>query len=224
MKRIFKNRYFLSFLIAILVSLPTASLVEGEISIGVNKGDWIEYTVTTTGNPPEQFNVTWARMQIINVEGAIIKTNITTKASNGTLSSLTMTLNLEKGEVGAWFIIPANLETGDSFLDSNGQQVTIQGEQKLTWAGDTRSITNATTPQRIKHWDKLTGVFVQCIDVFDSYSINVTAIKTNMWGNQNNTGFLLINLEGLLIILVISTVGVVIGILWWRAKKTQEIN
>lgn len=224
MIRIFKNRFFLSFLIVILLGLLTACLVQGEISVGVTRGEWIEYAVTTTGNPPEQFNVTWARMQILNVDGPIIKTNITTRAANGTLSSLTMTLDLEKGEVGAWFIIPANLKMGDSFLDSNGQQVTIQGEQKLTWAGDTRSITNATTSQRIKHWDKSTGVFVECIDVFDSYSINATAIRTSMWGNQDAAGSPLINPEGLAVILVISTAAVGIGILGWSARKGIFVN
>ena len=143
-------------------------------------------------------------MQIVKVDGSIIETNITTRATNGTISSLTMTLNLEKGEVGAWFIISPNLRQKNSFLDSTGQHVIIQGEQQLIWAGDKRAITNATTSQRIKHWDKSTGVFVECIDVFDSYSINATAIKTNMWGNQEATGSLLINPEGLFVILAIS--------------------
>ena len=219
MKRILRNRFFLGFLIVILIGLLSASVAQGEISVGVTKDDWIEYAVTTTGNPPEQFNITWAKMQILKVDDSTIETNITTRATNGTLSNLTMTLNLEKGDVGAWFIIPANLKTGDSFLDSTGQHVIIQGEQQLTWAGDTRAITSATTPQRIKHWDKSTGVFVECIDVFDSYSINATAIKTNMWGNQEVTGSPLINPEGLFVILAISLATVGVGILWWRARK-----
>ena len=219
MKRILRNRFFLGFLIVILIGLLSASVAQGEISVGVTKDDWIEYAVTTTGNPPEQFNITWAKMQILKVDDSTIETNITTRATNGTLSNLTMTLNLEKGDVGAWFIIPANLKTGDSFLDSTGQHVIIQGEQQLTWAGDTRAITSAATPQRIKHWDKSTGVFVECIDVFDSYSINATAIKTNMWGNQEVTGSPLINPEGLFVILAISLATVGVGILWWRARK-----
>jgi len=221
MIRMVKNRFFLGFLLATLIILLNASVVQGEISVGVVGGDWIEYAVTTKGNPPEQFNITWAKMQVLKVEGPVIKTNITTRAANGTLSSLTMTLNLEKGEIGAWFIIPANLKVGDSFLDSNCQQVTIQGEQKLTWAGDSRVLTNATTPQRIKQWDKLTGVFVECIDVFDDYSINATAIKTSMWRNQEATGSPLINPEWVIIILAISASALGIGILGWIARKTK---
>jgi len=217
----FNNRFFLGFLLAVLISLLNASVVQGEISVGVAEGDWIEYAVTTTGNPPEQFNVTWAKMMVLKVEGSVIKTNITTTFANGTLSSLTMTLNLETGEVGAWFIIPANLEVGDSFLDSNCQQVTIQGERQLTWAGDLRVLTNATTSQRIKQWDKITGVFVECIDVFDDYSINATAIKTSMWGNQGAIGSSLINPDWLAIILAISASALGIGILGWIARKVN---
>jgi hypothetical protein len=96
-----------------------------------------------------------------------------------------MTLNLEKGHIGAWFIIPAGLNPGDSFRDeSMSHDVIVEGEQQLTYAGGTRAITNATTPERIKHWDKATGVFVECIDVLDNYSINATAIRTNMWSPQ----------------------------------------
>jgi len=216
----FNNRFFLGFLFAVLIIFLNASVVQGEISVGVTGGDWIEYAVTTTGNPPEQFNVTWAKMQVLKVEGPVIKTNITTTFANGTLSSLTMTLNLEKGDIGAWFIIPANLKVGDSFLDSNCQQVIIQGEQQITWAGDSRVITNATTSQRIKQWDKLTGVFVECIDVFNDYSINATAIKTSMWGNQDATGSPLLNPEWV-IIFAIGTSALGIGILGWIARKVN---
>ncbi len=155
------------------------------IEVGVKEGDWIEYQVTTTGNPPEQFNVTWAKMEISNVNKNQIITNVTTRGSNGTLSCLTMTLNLEKGQIGAWFIIPANLNPGDSFPDqSRGCNVTVEGEEQLTYAGAKRIITNATTPERIKRWDKSTGVFVQCIDTLDDFGINATAVRTNMWSSQ----------------------------------------
>lgn len=216
-----RNKVFFILIIAILPGLLIANVARGEISVGIRRGDWIEYAVFTTGNPPEQFNVTWARMQILNVDGSIIETNITTRAANGTLSSLRMTLNLEKGEVGAWFIIPANLKLGDSFLDSTGQRVIIQGEQQLAWAGDTRSITNATTSQRIKHWDKASGVFVECIDVFDNYSINATAIRTNMWGNQEAIGSTLANPEWLAIILGISTGAIGLAFLFVNQKRVN---
>jgi hypothetical protein len=45
-------------------------------------------------------------------------------------------------------------------------------------------VVNATTSERIKDWDKVTGVFVKSIDTLPGYTINATAIRTNMWNPQ----------------------------------------
>ena len=161
------------------------TIAQGEVSIGVKEGDWIEYNVITHGTPPEDFNIKWARMEILNVQGSRISVNSTTQAINGSLSSLAMNFDLEKGEIGAWFIIPADLNPGDSFRDElMGRDVMVEGEEQMTIAGAIRAITNATTHERVKRWDKSTGVFVVSIDVLDNYSINATAIATNMWSPQ----------------------------------------
>ena len=215
-----KKKFSINLLIVLLIGFLSVSLAEADLSIGVNRGDWIEYAVTTSGSPPEQFNLTWARMLISHVEGASIEINVTTRSANGTMSSRMMILNLQKGEIGAWFIIPANLNVGDSFLDSDGQYVMIQGEQQLEWAGDLRTLTNATTPQRIKHWDKLTGVFVQCIDVFDNYTINATATNTNMWKDQDNN-FFVTNVEVLVIFLSTGMTLLAVEIVKWKINKAQ---
>lgn len=215
-----KKKFSINLLIVLLIGFLSVSLAEADLSIGVNRGDWIEYAVTTSGSPPEQFNLTWARMQISNVNGASIEINVTTRSANGTMSSRMMILNLQKGEIGAWFIIPANLNVGDSFLDSDGQYVMIQGEQQLEWAGDLRTLTNATTPQRIKQWDKLTGVFVQCIDVFDNYTINATANNTNMWKDQDNN-FFVTNVEVLVIFLSTGMTLLAVEIVKWKINKAK---
>ena len=101
----------LSFIFSILVPLTTVDA----ISVIVKVGDWIEYNVTTTGNPPEVHNVQFARMEIVSVQGPEVKANVTTQNNSGVFSSLIMDMNLEKGQVGAWFLIPSNLNVGDSF-------------------------------------------------------------------------------------------------------------
>lgn len=175
----------LSVGISLCIVFLSANFVEPNIVAGVKAGDWIEYTVSTSGTPPKEFEVVWARMQIISVEDTKISVNVTTMATNGTLSSLTMTLNLTEGQVGAWFIIPAGLNPGKTFWDKSlGRNVIVESEKSLTFAGAIRVITKATTSQRLKLWDKDTGVFVECVDVLDNYSINATAIGTNMWGTQ----------------------------------------
>ena len=155
----------------------------GKISVGVKQGDWIEYNAVTSGNPPEEHNVTWARLEIVNVQGAEVKVKVTTQARNGSFSNLTMTLNPQTGQIGAWWIIPANLNPGETFYDDFlKQNITIDGEEQLECAGATRTITNATVPTRIKQWDKATGIFVLSIDDYTDYGINVKAYATNMWG------------------------------------------
>ena len=139
-------------------------LAHAVISVGVKGGDWIEYSVVTTGKPEEGHDVIWARMEILGVQGTQISVNVTTKASNGTFESGVMILNPAKGNVGVWFIIPANLTVGESFYDaSKNQNVTIEGSKQRSIAGATRTVTHATTPERIKSWDKSTGVFVESI-------------------------------------------------------------
>jgi hypothetical protein len=152
------------------------------LSVGVRVGDWIEYKVTTTGNPPEVHNVQFARMEIVSVKGPEIKANVITQDNSGVFSSLIMDMNLEKGQVGAWFIIPSNLNVGDSFYDINlGRNITIEGQDQKNYAGAVRTVINAITSERIKDWDKVTGVFVKSIDNLSDYTINATAIRTNMW-------------------------------------------
>ncbi len=169
----------------VLLFLLTVNAAFVGVSVGVKKGDWIEYSVTTTGTPIEGHDVTWARMEILEVKGTDITVNVTTKARNGTFESGIMDLNPAEGRVGVWFIIPANLNPGDTFFDAySGRNVTIEGSKERTIAGAMRTVTHATTPERIKSWDKSTGVFVESIDTLQNYTLNAIADKTNMWASQ----------------------------------------
>jgi hypothetical protein len=169
----------------LLILCISADVAMGNLSVGVKQGDWIEYNATTTGNPPKEHNVTWARMEILRVQGNEVDVNVTTQARNGTVSSLLMTLNIDKGEIGAWWIIPANLNPGDTFYDAFlAQNITINSQEEKTFAGATRTITNATVPTRTKIWDKSTGVFLVSIDDLPDYTINVVAYSTNIWSAQ----------------------------------------
>ena len=167
------------------VFLLFSPLTAGGLSVGVKVGDWIEYEVTTTGNPPEVHNVQWARIEIVSVQGPEVLANVTTEDNNDTFSSLIMDMNIEKGEVGAWFLIPSNLNVGDTFYDINlGRNVSIEGQEQKIYVGALRTVINATTSERIKDWDKATGIFVKSIDILPGYTVNATAFKTNMWNPQ----------------------------------------
>jgi hypothetical protein len=204
----------LSFCILVFSSFTSIDT----LSVGVKVGDWIEYKVTTTGNPPKVHSVQFAHMEIVSVQGPEIKANVTTQDDSGVFSSLMMDMNLEKGQVGAWFLIPSNLNVGDSFYDLNlGGNITIEGQEQKTYAGAVRTVINATTSERIKDWDKVTGVFVKSIDKLPGYTINATAIRTNMWTPQilglDQTAFYEI------VVLIIFVITIVIAVLFIVSRR-----
>ena len=178
----FKKSAALAVLLVIILLIP---LAECNISVGVKPGDWMEYSVSTTGTPPAAHDVTWARMEILDVEGAVLHANITVRNVDGVVSSSVRTFNFTSGQVQAWIIIPANLSPGDTFYDASiPGDVTIQGQEQKTVAGATRTITHASDPDKYKEWDKTTGMYTETIDNLENYTINAYATATNMWAPQ----------------------------------------
>src|SRR5512136_1382897 len=160
------------------VSIATTQSVGREYTIGVKAGDWIEYHVSTTGAPPSEKDIDWARMEVLDVEGDTFHVNTTGHQLNGVYSSFVRTFNFPAGEVSAWIIIPANLSPGDTFYDVvDNQSYAIQGEQQEAIAGATRTVTYLNNSMgRYKQWDKATGVFVETVDnVGGNYTVNAVA-------------------------------------------------
>ena len=171
--------------LGIIISAEIVCINASNPSIGVKDGDWIEYHVSTTGTPPDEKRIVWAKMEIFDVEESSFKANVIGEAPNGTLSNYVRTFNFELGQVNGWIIIPANLEPGESFYDSyTDENFTIQGEQKEEIAGAIRTTTYLNTPGRIKRFDKATGVFTETIDELETFTVDAKAFATNMWSPQ----------------------------------------
>jgi len=177
------NRKLVLTIALIMVLLGVGSVI-AEISVGVKKGDWIEYQVAYTGTPTEGHDVTWARMQVKDVQGKSISLDITVEHSNGTLEEMTITLNLETGQLGDDFVIPANLNSGDTFFDKNVGNITISSVEERTYAGATRTTAPATTPETTYYWDKATGILVEGNSQYPEYTMNTIVYKTNIWQPQ----------------------------------------
>jgi hypothetical protein len=171
-------------LINLIVIVP--SVVSAEISVGVKQGDWIEYQVNVTGTPPPDHDTTWAKMEITDVQGTDINLNVTTKFSNGTLWNEAITLNLETGQLGDDFIIPANLGDGDTFFDKRVGNITIGGVEERTCAGANRTVVYASTAETTFYWDRSTGILVAANSSFTDYTMNSKVDKTNMWQAQTS--------------------------------------
>ena len=175
-------------LLVLIVVAPTRAY--DEPLIGVKKGDWIEYTVNITGpTSAPAHNITWFRIEILNVEEAAFQANVTVKNINGTLSSSEWKFNFSEGQVEGWVIIPANLSVGNTFYDaSKPANITIMGEEQKNAAGATRTITYGFDSTRlVKEWDKATGVYTYSVEHPKNFTVISQAISTNMW-NPQTTG------------------------------------
>ena len=175
-----------------IVVFPTSA--DDNLLVGVKKGDWIEYTVNITGpTSAPAHNITWFRIEILDVEGAAFQANVTVRNDNGTISSSNWKFNLTEGQVEGWVIIPANLGIGNIFYDSSKPaNITIMGEEQKIVAGATRTITNASDSTRpVKEWDKATGVYTYSVEHPKNFTVISQAIATNMWSphivEQNQT-------------------------------------
>jgi hypothetical protein len=221
-----------------LISSPARAY--DEPSIGVKKGDWIEYNigVTGTGTPPPTHDVRWMRIEILEVQGAAFSVNLTARYANGTIGSAVWKFNFTEGNVGGWIIIPSDLGPGDTFYDSSIHtrkpvNVTIQSQEQKTVLGASRTLTYGNDSFRHKEWDKATGVFVGSLEVLknvtnrdgwyiEDLTVTIQAIATNMWSPQillNQTGFYaLVAASIVLAVLILSSVIVVA-----RRKRIKKL-
>ena len=178
---------FLAILIVSVSILVAPARAYDDPLIGVKNGDWIEYTVNITGpTSAPAHNITWFRIEILNVESAAFQANVTVRNVNGTLSSSLWKFNFTEGQVEGWVIIPANLGVGNTFYDSSKPaNIIIMGEEQKIVFGATRTITHASDSTRpVKEWDKATGVYTYSVEHPKNFTVISQAISTNMWSPQ----------------------------------------
>jgi hypothetical protein len=207
----------LGLTIALLMVLICVGNVLAEISVGVKKGDWAEYKVDYTGTPPKGHDVTWARMEITDIQGKSVTAEITVEYSDVTQETLATILNLETGKLGDDFIIPAGLNSGDSFFDKNAGNITISSVEERTYAGATRTVAHAATSETTYYWDKATGVLVEGNSKLPEYTMNTVLDKTNIW--QPHLFGLELTVFYALVIGAVALIVVVVAFLIFRRKK-----
>jgi hypothetical protein len=173
-------------LVLFLVVLSTPAMASA-VSVGVKKGDWIEYVVTSTGTLDESHNVTAAKMQVVDVEGAVVQVNIVSTFSNGTQVSRDSSLNLDTGDLIDNFIVPANLSTGMEFVSIMGDivKMVIKSSRQGQYCGATRTVVTSTYGGNTYFWDQATGVSVEGYSEGtlngQQYTMHSLATSTNMW-------------------------------------------
>jgi len=207
--------------IAVVMVLSSSSFsVIADFSVGVKKGDWIEYAVTYTGSPSQGHDINWARMEITNVQDTIISVRINSRYPNGSTEIFNSTLNLQTGELIDDFIIPANLNAGDIFLDQNLGNITISRVEEHNYAGSIRTVLYASTNETSYVWDQATGVSVEGTSQQPDYSMYTIVEGTNLW--QPSGG-----LELPMFVLIVFTVALALiglGIFFVKYRKKKKLR
>ena len=195
--------------ISIVLFSGLVSSVLADLSVGVKKGDWIEYSITYTGSPGQGHDISWARMEITEVKGPIVSVSITSRHPNGSKEIFNSSLNLQTGKLIDDFIIPSNLNSGNSFLDQNIGNITISDVGEHVYSGATRTVLYASTNQNSYVWDEVTGVSVESTSEQPDYSMHTVVIDTNLWQPSRGLDTALILLIGVTLVIVIVVVGIV---------------
>ena len=157
------------------------AVAESEVSVGVKQGDWIQYNVIVTGNPPADHNIKSVTMNVTDVQGTAITIDIQTLFNNGTNYPDRITLNLATGVLGDDFFIPKNLNIGDQFYDAYQGNITISSQQTQDIAGARRTVILGSSRYTNYTWDKETGTLVAGLSIEPDYRMTTSTVGTNIW-------------------------------------------
>lgn len=195
------------------------TVYSAQVSIGVKNGDWIEYNVTSTGAPIQGHDVEWARMEITDVQSLKISVIITSRFTDGSNDTINSILNIETGHLIDDFIIPANLNVGDTFRDENYGNITINNSELRIYAGVQRTTLSTTMGNSTYYWDQTTGVSVEGSTQTNQYTIYSVVSDTNIWqSTQKNDTNLTASIMVVSIILIITGL-LIAGIVRYQRKK-----
>jgi hypothetical protein len=204
MKKILVHIIFLILFINFSFSL---SYSFENLTVGVKKGNWIEYNVFCNGDIPLDHNVTWAKIEVTNIENGLIFVNITSKYSDNRNEIVPSILNIQTGEIGEGFIIPANLSQGDKFLEEFEGIIAINKVEEKTIVNQKRIVVGANTPNTSFYWDQKTGLLVEANTTNTNFSIKTKAIATNIWAKEKfATDLIIISISSALLVTVLITI------------------
>ena len=171
------NKKSYSLFITLLISFLVTS-VFAQDSIGLKEAEWIEYTATYTGNPPDTYPET-ARIEIKTIQGTLITFEIKRTLLNGTQTSHTETFDLENGAPNL-IIIPSNLGENDEVHHEDLGTFALEGVADYNFEGTTRQLVYAYVLDTEFSWDRSTGILIEAIQTADTFTQTLTAVNTNI--------------------------------------------
>ena len=198
------KRFLALISIFLIIGLCSLTSVLAQISVGVNEGDWIEYTISYAGSPPDYYPK-WIKIEITNIQGTKITADLTGERLDGKSETNSGTYDLKTGVLDL-LLIPAGLEVGNEFYHEDFGNITITGTEEHTYADADRTVVYSTVEQASIHWDKATGILLQADQSTDTFTQKFEIDKTNIWQTQY------FGLDSTIIYVLIGAILVIIGI------------
>jgi len=171
------NKIVYSFFLVLFVSSIMIA-VFAQVNVGLKEGDWVEYTATYTGNPPDTYPET-ARIEVKTIQGTVITVQIQRGLLNGTQTSQTETFDIEDGAPNL-IVIPANLGKGDEIDHEDLGTFELEGVTDYSFEGTTRELVYANVIQTEFSWDRTTGILIEAEQTTDTFTQNLVAVNTNI--------------------------------------------
>ena len=209
---IMKKKVYSLFII-LLISFLLVS-VFAQVSVGLKEGEWIEYTATYTGNPPDTYPET-ARIEIKTIQGTLITFEIKRTLLNGTQTSHTETFDLENGAPNL-IIIPSNLGENDEVHHEDLGTFALEGVADYNFEGTTRQLVYAYVLDTEFSWDRSTGILIEAIQTADTFTQTLTAVNTNIVQSQASDVDSML-LYGIVVVVIVIIIVVVVLVL--KGKK-----
>ena len=208
---------FLAVALTVLALIAPFTVAFADVSVGVKKGDWIEYQVTIIGTPPPEYNITWGRMEVTGVQGEAINVSVQTRFANGTLyPEPYIPLNLATGAIGDGFFAPVNINVGEQFYGEYQGNITITSIERMTVVGAERTVVSGTANPSTYYWDRQTGIMVAATSDMGVYTISTRVVGTNLW--QPQIFGLDLTVFYALITAIVIAIAAVVGIFVWHKK------
>jgi hypothetical protein len=206
------KKYCLLIAVCLLfILIPSAY---AQVNVGLKEGDWVEYTATYTGNPPETYPET-IRIEIQNIQDTTITLEIDRDLLNGTKDVRTHSFDLEDGAPDL-IIIPANLNVGDEVNHAGVGSFTVEGTADYEFEGETRDLIYASVVGAEFKWDRTTGILIQADQSTDTFTQTWLAVDSNIEQTQAS------DLDPMLlygIIIVVAIIIIIAVVLVLKRKK-----
>jgi len=151
----------------------------------VNAGDWAEYSVTLTVNPPF---INKVRLSVEAVQGATVTLNVTSYYTSGRTVSEAYNCDISTGlNVAYGYLIAPGLEKGDPIY--SGATITVNETTTKTVTGSQRQVNLVKdtrdlpldAPRFERYYDKATGILVEQYGQTMMGYMDQTLTATSLW-------------------------------------------